>query len=222
MGLFSSLGKIAGVVSSFVPGPIGTALSVASSLAGGADANSANKAAAQKQMDFQQYNSNTSYQRAVADLHAAGLNPMLAYSQGGASTPSGATYSAQDVATPAAKLGNETNSANSAISLQKAQTQNTVSQTALNNASVIKTQADTLKSRADAQLSSAQAANVAADLPAKDVTSQAYRAVQGAAHSAADAVRGFSVKDTLHKAMDSLKSGPSMEDLQNQIRKSKY
>jgi hypothetical protein len=153
-------------------------------------------------------------------MEAAGLNPMLAYSQGGASTPSGATYSAQDVKTPAAKLGNETNTANSAISLQKAQTLNTVSQTELNRANVIKTQADTLKSRADANLSSAQAANVAADLPAKDVTSQAYRAVQGAAHSASDAVRGFSIKDTLHKIGSSIKSGPTMQDLQEQIRKS--
>lgn len=58
-----------------------------------AEAERYNSEEAQKNRDFQQMMSSTAYQRAMQDMKAAGLNPILAYQQGGAGTPGGSSAS---------------------------------------------------------------------------------------------------------------------------------
>ncbi|QCQ84884.1 DNA pilot protein [Blackfly microvirus SF02] len=64
-----------------------------------------NAAQANINRDFQQQMSSTAYQRATADMKAAGINPMAAYQQGGASSPSGSSAGVGAVGGPSASSG---------------------------------------------------------------------------------------------------------------------
>lgn len=61
-----------------------------------------NSTEAMKNREWQEHMSNTAYQRAVADMKEAGLNPILAFQNGGASTPGGSagTISGASIGAP--------------------------------------------------------------------------------------------------------------------------
>ncbi len=97
-------------------------------------ANQANVGLAREQMAFQERMSSTAYQRSMQDMKKAGLNPLLAYTQGGASTPSGSST----------QVSNEVSSAMS------------------NAADLARTNADTAKTRAETKIAQAQLPGVKA------------------------------------------------------------
>lgn len=68
---------------------------------GQAQANKQNIRLAREQMAFQERMSGSAYQRAVADMKLAGINPMLAYMQGGASSPQGQSATVESAIGPA-------------------------------------------------------------------------------------------------------------------------
>ena len=137
-------------------------------------ADNANVAAAERAyaaQQFSEYMSNTAYQRTMEDMRKAGLNPILAYQQGGASTPQGVMAPVHQ-----AQLENELEGLGEGVSsaaqkakdaeaaeLAREQTKNTTSQTDLNKANEALSKTMEEKSKVDAVTSASQAAKLEAE-----------------------------------------------------------
>lgn len=108
-------------------------------------------------MNFQERMSNTAYQRAVQDMQTAGLNPMLAYSQGGASSPMGAMPQVQNAvgaATSSAAQGVQMMQGIANVDLTKAQADKLRSETLpnLDNLEFLKARTSTTRDQGNLSL----------------------------------------------------------------------
>lgn len=113
-GIAKAIGGVAKSVAAPLIGGIG-------SYVGGEQRNAAQTAMSREQMDFQREMSNTAYRRAMKDMRAAGLNPILAGKLGGASTPQGAQPMLHDTITPAMSTAFQGSQTASTVQLQEAQ-----------------------------------------------------------------------------------------------------
>lgn len=93
MGMLGLLGGAAGLALGGGNPALGV---LGAQIGGGFDTNSAAQAAASSAQDFSAGQYANRYQTTVKDMQAAGLNPMLAYSQGAGTAPQGVSYQPQN------------------------------------------------------------------------------------------------------------------------------
>lgn len=132
------------------------------SAAGAHMANEQADRSAVRQMAFQKETLQHQYQWGMEDMKKAGLNPILAYKQGGAGTASGSSYTPQNVGSAAVSGASTAQSSALATRSQDLQLENIAADTSLKHAQDKTQAALQIQSMAQASQASANSALAAA------------------------------------------------------------
>lgn len=151
--------------------------------------------AAKKDRNFQEYMSDTAYQRMVVDLKKAGLNPMMALMKGGASTPGGSTAKtfvpdAKPVTTALAtrKLSQELKNMESTERLSNSQATKNQMETMLAEAGIARQNQDTATSAANQRAIDMSTAIAHLSVPAATNAANIEKGMMGPIYAHSDRV----------------------------------
>ena len=182
---------------------IASALGAAGAFFGGERRNAAQAEQASSANTFSAQQYATRYQTTVQDMQAAGLNPMLAYSQGAGSPPTGQQAQMSDSITPAVQSG--TSAYLASLSGRKL------------DAEIKNIEADTAQKQALVPVHSATAAETTSRIPVNQANVD--RIVQEVSASKTDQQRVAALTDNLRVQYSNLvKEGFNLTDIGNKLR----
>jgi hypothetical protein len=163
------------MVLSLLSGAIGGA----ASFLGGRKANKSAEKSVAKQLAFQKESAQNSYQWATEDMKKAGINPMLAYQQGGSSALSGANYTPQNAAAAGVSSALNAAAATENVKNLQAQNQKIHSDVQLNKALEVSAGADAALKASTAQNVRTQTQLISRDLSRAKVQTAADKTLVG-------------------------------------------
>lgn len=175
---------VAPLVAAALPALIGGAFSAFGQAAANAEA----KEASQRQMDFQKETLRSQYQWGMEDMRKAGLNPILAYKQGGAGSASGSDYTPGNVGAAGVTGASTAQSSALATRAQESQLENIAADTSLKNAQdktqaalQVQSMAQANQANANSALASAQTDKTRAEI---GILAENYSSARRAAQQA--------------------------------------